>query len=98
MIRKGKEQYVRLGYDPDSYKPQLKHQATYVTVKGKKLAVVKISVENSARSVAVIGFKDDELIRISCFRASNHEIPVFSGACGQEISEVFNVRVNPDNT
>ena len=98
IIRNGKEHHERLGYAADSYKPQINHQATYITVQGKKLAVVKINMENSARSVAVIGFKGAELIRINCLRASNHDIPVFSGACGQEISRIFNVRVNPDTT
>lgn len=98
VMRKGKAQYESLGLPSDGYSPQINHQATYVAVQGKKLAVVKISIENSARSVAIIGFKGSELIRINCLRASNHEIPVFSGACGEEVSKVFNVRVNPDNT
>lgn len=94
-IEKGKSKYAELGYDPNSFNPKVEATSVYVTVNGKKLAVIKVNMDNSVRSVTIMGIKGTELHRVTCIRNSNHDIPVWSGECGNKIQEVFGVAIQP---
>ena len=95
LIKKGKSKYEAMGYNPEEFKPKVEANSVYVTKGGKKLAIIKISLDSSVRSVTIIGIKGTELYRVNCLRASRHEIPVFSGECGKEIYKIFAVSVQP---
>jgi len=72
--------------------------AMYVTVGGKKLAVIKMTLyppNDSGKSifkmVRIIGFTDKGLESVLCGREGNQDVPVWSGACGGKIQEIFGV-------
>lgn len=89
IIKKSKSKYAELGYDPNSFNPKVEASSVYVTVNGKKLAVIKVNENNSVRGVTIMGIKGTELHRVNCIRYSNHDIPVWSGECGKKIQEVL---------
>lgn len=91
MVAKARRDYAESGYDPNDLNPKVMASSVYTIVDGKKLAIIKTSMDNSVRSVTVIGFKGKECYRVTCIRASNHDIPVFYGECGKKIKEVFGV-------
>lgn len=95
MLQKGRNKYAEMGYNQKDFKPKVSANSVYVTVGGKKLAVIKIIMDNSIRSVTIMGIKGYELHRVSCIRASNHDIPVFSGECGNEVRKTFGVIIQP---
>lgn len=95
LIKKGKNKYEAMGHNPEEFKPRIDANSVYVTKGDKKLAIIKISLDNSVHSVTIVGINGAELYRVNCLRASNHEIPVFSGKCGKEIYKVFAVSVQP---
>jgi len=95
FLQKGKNNYEVMGYNPEDFNPKLDAKSVYVTSGTKKLAIIKINLDNSMRSVTIIGIEGKELYRVTCIRASNHEIPVFSGECGNEIYKTFAVRIQP---
>ncbi len=98
MLQKGRNSYAEMGYNPKDFKPKVSANSVYVAAGGKKLAIIKINMDNSMRSVTIMGIKGDELHRVSCIRASNQDIPVWSGPCGDEINKTFGVSVQPKNT
>lgn len=67
-------------------------KSVYVELDGKKLAIIKITMNDSVRMVVIIGLKKSELYRVTCARSSNHDIPVSSGVCGEEVSRTFGIR------
>lgn len=91
MVQKAKVHYKESGYDPKNFNPRVDANSVYVSVNGKKLAVIKINFDDVARSINIMGFQGNELIRVSCFRNSNDDILVFSGECGSKIKEAFGV-------
>lgn len=93
ILQKGRNKFTEMGYNPKDYKPHVVANSVYVTAGGKKLAVIKIAIDNSMRSVTILGIKGKELHRVSCLRASNHDIPVWSGECGSKVSETFGVSI-----
>lgn len=95
IIEKSKSKYAEMGYDPNTFNPKIDANSVYVSVSGKKLAVIKINMDNSVRSVTIVGIKGNELHRVNCMRNSNHDIPVWSGECGNKIQEVFGVSLHP---
>ncbi|WP_018402695.1 hypothetical protein [Marinobacter gelidimuriae] len=95
MLKKGRNNFTALGYNPKEFKPKLDANSVYVTAGGKKLAIVKINMDDSMRSVTVMGIIGTELHRVSCIRSSNHDIPIWLGPCGDKIYEVFGVSVRP---
>lgn len=95
MLQKSRNKYVEMGYNPKDFKPKVVANSVYVTAGGKKLAIIKINMDKSMRSVTIIGIKGDELNRVSCIRASNHDIPVWSGECGNEVHKTFGVSIQP---
>lgn len=95
MLQKGRNKYAEMGYNPKDFKPKVIANSVYVTAGGKKLAIIKVDMDNSMRSVTIMGIKGNELHRVSCIRASNHDIPVWSGECGNKVNEVFGVSIQP---
>ena len=95
MLQKGRNKYAEMGYNPKDFKPEVSANSVYIRAGGKKLAVIKINMDNSSRSVTIMGIKGNELHRVSCIRASNHDIPVWSGECGNKIQETFGVSIKP---
>lgn len=95
MLQKGRSKYAEMGYNPKDFKPRVSANSVYVIAGGKKLAVIKVNMDNSIRSITVMGIKGTELHRVSCIRASNHDIRVWSGECGNEIRKTFGVSVQP---
>ncbi|NIQ15419.1 MAG: hypothetical protein GTO02_13785 [Candidatus Dadabacteria bacterium] len=87
ILEKGINKY------PDGFSPEINSSSTYITLMGMKLAVIKINVANYTRMVAIIGIKGGQLHRVNCIRASNHDIPIWSGECGNEIQKIFGVRL-----
>lgn len=86
---------VEMGYNPKDPQPNVVANSAYVTTGGKKLAVIKITMDYSVRSVTILGIKGNELHRVNCIRVSNHDIPVWSGECGNKVHEVFGVTIQP---
>jgi len=95
MLKKGRNKFAEMGYNPKDFKPKVSAKSVYVTAGGKKLAIIKVNMNNSMRSVTVMGIQGNELHRVSCIRSSNHDIPVWSGPCGNKIDEVFGVNIRP---
>ena len=95
MLKKGRNKFAEMGYDPKNFKPDLSANSVYITAEGKKLAVIKVNMDNSMRSVTLIGIQGAELLRVSCIRASNHDISVWSGECGDEVRKTFGVSIQP---
>ena len=95
MYQKGRDNYAAMGFTSENFKSKIVANSTYVVVDGKKLAFIKINFDNSVRLVTIIGIKGSQLHRVSCARSSNHDIPVWSGECGNKVNEVFNVSIRP---
>ena len=94
-VERAKQSYASQGFDPKMFNPKAEVGSVYVLVGGKKLAVVRLTMDNQVRSVWIIGFHRGDFLRVACIRASNHDIPLFSGECGQKITEAFGVVVKP---
>ena len=92
-LRRGRENYAKQGFDPKSYNPKVEANSVYMMTGGKKLVVIRMSIDSQARTVWVMGFHRGQFVRVTCIRASNHHIPIFSGACGQKITEAFDVSI-----
>lgn len=95
MLEKGRNRFSEMGYNPKDFKPKVAANSVYINAGGKKLAVIKINMDSSMRSVTVMGINGAELLRVSCIRASNHDIPVWSGECGNEVRKTFGVSIQP---
>ena len=94
-LKKGRNKYAEMGYNPNDFKPKVVANSVYVTAGGKKLAIIKVNMDNSIRSVTIMGIKGNEFHRVGCIRDSNHDIPVWSGVCGNKVREVFGVSIQP---
>ncbi|MDO8282471.1 MAG: hypothetical protein Q7U10_07595 [Thermodesulfovibrionia bacterium] len=95
ILKKGKDSYADMGYDPENFKPQISASSAYVTTGDKKLAIIKVDIDNSVRSVTIIGLEGSELHRVSCIREGSRDIPVWSGECGTEIKKTHGVSIQP---
>jgi hypothetical protein len=95
MLKKGMNAYSEMGYNPQDFKPKISADSVYMVVRGRKLAVIRINMDNAARSVTIMGIKGSELLRVSCIRSSNRDIPVWSGECGNEVQKTFGVSIQP---
>lgn len=95
MLQKGRNKYAEMGYNPKDFNPKITANSVYVTAGGKKLAVIKINMNQTMRTVTIMGIKGNEFQRVNCIRASNHDIPVWSGPCGDEVRKTFGVSVQP---
>lgn len=95
MLQKGENSFAERGFNPKDFKPKVSATSVYVNVGGKKLAVIRVNTDSMIRSVTVMGIKGAELLRVSCIRASNHDIPVLHGECGNEVRKSFGVSIQP---
>ena len=93
--QKAKNSFIEMGGKPEAFKPNMTAKSVYVTAEGKKLAIIKVNMDNAVRMVTIMGIVGDELHRVGCLRASNHDIPVWSGECGKKVNEVFGVSIQP---
>ena len=66
-----------------------------MTVGGRKLAVVKATMNAEVRVVWIVGLKDDQFVRVTRLRSSNDDITLFSGECATKITVAFGVSVRP---
>jgi hypothetical protein len=93
MLQKARNHYSADGFDPADLQPKVYADSVYMSIDGKKLAIIKIKVDNIMRSVTILGIEGSELIRVGCIRGSNHDIPVFSGECGAKVQKAFGLSV-----
>lgn len=89
MLQKGRKKFAEMDYNSKDFKPKVSASSVYINAYGKKLAVIKVNMGDSMRSVTIMGIEEDELLRVSCIRASDHDIPVWSGECGNEVRKTF---------
>jgi hypothetical protein len=94
-LQRARTNYAKQGFDPKTFNPKINVGSVYTIAGGKKLAVTKMNMDNQLRTVWVMGFQRGEFLRVTCARGSNHDIPIFSGECGQKITEAFGVSVKP---
>lgn len=92
---KGRKNYAEMGHDPKNFQPAISSRSVYVDVDGERLGVINVNIENSMRSVTIIGIKEGKILQVSCIRASDHDISIWSGKCGNEVSKAFGVTVRP---
>lgn len=98
ILEKTRTAYAQDGKDPMTFNPKVESSSVYVTAEGKKLAIIKARFEQSVgsiRTVLIVGLNGNELVRVSCLRMSDHDIPVFHGECGQKLHEGLAVSVTP---
>jgi len=95
MFEKIMNAYPEMGYDPEDLKSGLSARSVYMIVSGKKFAIIKIDLDNYARFVTIVGIEGPEFYRVTCLRPSNHDIPVWSGECGNEVKNTFGVSIEP---
>jgi hypothetical protein len=96
-IEKGRQSYLEMGYDPKKFDPKVAATSVYLDIENRKLAVVRLNMGDSVRSVTVIGIDGKSLIRVSCIRPSNHDILIFDGECGEKVRKSFNISPNYKN-
>ncbi|MCC7486895.1 MAG: hypothetical protein IT529_18145 [Burkholderiales bacterium] len=94
-LQKARANYAKQGFDPKTFQPKINVGSVYTLAGGKKLAVIKMSMDGQVRTVWVLGFHRGEFLRVTCVRGSNHDISIFSGECGQKITEAFGVSIKP---
>ncbi len=94
-LERARANYAKQGFDPKTFKPKLNVGSVYTQAGGKKLGVIKLNMDNQIRTVWVLGFNRKEFLRVTCIRGSNHDIPVFSGECGNKVTEAFGVSLKP---
>ena len=90
-IEKARNSYAAQGFDPKTFKPSVQSSSVYMTVEGKKLAIVKATMNDQVRAIWIMGFRRDQFLRVTCLRSSNHDIPIFSGECGSKLMEAFSI-------
>lgn len=95
FLQKARASYAKQGFDPETFDPKLNVASVYLVAGGKKLAVIKMNMNDQARIVSVMGFHRGQFLRVACIRGSNHDIPLFSGECGQKVTEAFGVSIRP---
>ncbi len=97
VLENSKKAFVSQGFSADQFKGKVRAESNYLSMSGKKLGVVNLSVfsENSdqaiVKMVRVFGFVDDGIATVSCMRQSDEKIPITFGPCGEKLKEVFNL-------
>lgn len=94
-LQRARANYAKQGFDPKTFNPKINVGSLYTVASGKKLAIVKLNMDNQVRTVWIMGFQRGEFLRVTCIRGSNHDIAIFSGECGQKITEAFGVSIRP---
>lgn len=83
-----KANMARLGHPPQ-YEPGIRSHVRLIDVEGKSLAVFRATIDDRFRVVIALGSQDETFLRVSCMRASNHEIPLLRGECGEALATAF---------
>jgi hypothetical protein len=86
-----KQAYIDEGYDPSYATTNITSRSFYVSIEGKKLAVIHYNIDNNVRSAVILGFKNNEMLRVFCTRAGNADILIANGECKKEIEKTFGV-------
>ena len=86
-----KQAYIDEGYDPSYATTNITSRSFYVSIEGKKLAVIHYNIDNNVRSAVILGFKNKEMLRVFCTRAGNTDILIANGECKKEIEKTFGV-------
>lgn len=94
MHQKYKNHYVEMGFESEYVRPKIIARSSYVVIEERKLGIIKTDINNFMRLITIIGINGAELHRVTCFRVSDHHIPVFSGVCGKKVTEAFNVDIS----
>ncbi len=94
-LERGRSNFAKQGFDPKTYNPKIDVSSVYTISGGKRLAIIKMSEDSRVRTVWIMGFRGGQFLRVTCIRASNHDIPVFSGECGQKVSDAFYLPMKP---
>ena len=94
-LERARQNYASQGFEPTMFQPQIDVGSVYALAGGKKLAVIRMTMNNRIRSMWVMGFNKGDFLRVTCVRGSNHDIPLFSGECGQKVTEAFGVSIRP---
>jgi hypothetical protein len=89
ILQKSEERITKQGYAP-----KIRANSVFIDIQGNRLAVIKIRMAG-IRSVMVVGVKGNNLLRVTCIRKDDHDIPLFSGECGNKMNEAFDVAVQP---
>lgn len=88
-------EFAAQGLDIEDFEKRIDTESVYLTAQGKKLAVAKANLDNMVRVVTILGFNGRQMNRVTCIRKSNHDIPLSSGQCSDEIVKAFGVRLTP---
>ncbi len=62
-----------------------------VNVDGRSFVVVRVSVNNTIQSTAIMGIQEDTFIRISGFKNGRDPVPHASGELANKVKEIFGV-------
>ena len=93
MLAKGKERFGQKGNNPSDFRPNVAVDSSYFSIDGIKLAIINANFSDMVRFIFIFGFKGEQFHKVSCFRPSNHDIPMWTGPCGDEILETFGVTI-----
>ena len=73
--------------------PIIRSESTVFETQGKRLVIVRLEINSTARAVEVLGIDGPTLNRVMCVRESLDEILIASGPCGEKIREVHGVKI-----
>jgi hypothetical protein len=97
-VKSARETYASTGNDVSKFNPHVISDSQFVSVQGKKLGVIKLSVfankndeKSTVKITRIMGFTRKGIETVGCVRYGAEEIPVFTGVCGDKIREVFGV-------
>jgi len=93
-VERSRRNYARQGYDPRTFNAKVDSSSVFTTIGAKRLAIINMRMDAGVRAVWILGYQGEKFIRVQCFRASDHDIPVFSGECGTKVKEAFGVSLD----
>ena len=73
--------------------PSIKSESVVIQTKNRRLIVVRMLINETARSVEILGIQGETLLRVMCVRESLDEILLTTGSCADQIHETFGVRL-----
>jgi len=94
-ISKWKNLYSEMGFAQRDFSELVHSSSTTMNIEGQELAIIKIDMHDIAKMVVIFGGRNEELVKVSCIRNSNHDVTVFSGPCGDKLYEAFGFRISP---
>lgn len=94
-ISKLEVQYSEMGLAQRDFSELVQSSSSTVNIEGQDLAIIKTNLVDTLRMVTIFGVKNEELVKVSCIRNSDHDVTVFSGPCGDKLYEAFGFRISP---